>query len=83
MNRRKGVPCGCDADPCGCSPKNHCVKAINNVSPDPNGVQAAILFLSVFMRDPTFRIDPVNGNTLKHPVTVRQFNFSLTSCHWK
>lgn len=37
MNRRKGVPCGCDADPCGCSPKNHCVKAINNVSPDPNG----------------------------------------------
>ena len=37
MNRRKGVPCGCGADPCGCSPKNHCVKAINNVSPDPNG----------------------------------------------
>lgn len=37
MNRRKGVPCGCDAEPCGCSPKNHCVKAINNVSPDPNG----------------------------------------------
>lgn len=37
MNRRKGVPCGCDADPCGCSPKKHCVKAINNVSPDPNG----------------------------------------------
>lgn len=37
MNRRKGVPCGCDADPCGCSPKNHCVKAISNVSPDPNG----------------------------------------------
>ena len=37
MNRRKGVPCGCDADPCGCSPKNHCVKAINNASPDPNG----------------------------------------------
>lgn len=37
MNRRKGVPCGCDADPCGCSPKAHCIKAINNVSPDPNG----------------------------------------------
>lgn len=37
MNRRKGVPCGCGADPCGCSPRNHCVKAINNVSPDPNG----------------------------------------------
>ena len=37
MNRRRGVPCGCDADPCGCSAKNHCVKAINNVSPDPNG----------------------------------------------
>lgn len=37
MSRRKGTPCGCDADPCGCSPKNHCVKAINNVSPDPNG----------------------------------------------
>lgn len=37
MNRRKGVPCGCDADPCGCSPSKHCVKAINNVSPDPNG----------------------------------------------
>lgn len=35
--RRKGTPCGCNADPCGCSPKNHCVKAINNVSPDPNG----------------------------------------------
>ena len=37
MSRRKGVPCGCDADPCGCSPSKHCVKAINNVSPDPNG----------------------------------------------
>lgn len=37
MNRRKGVPCGCGADPCGCSPRNHCVKAISNVSPDPNG----------------------------------------------
>ena len=37
MTRRKGTPCGCNADPCGCSPKNHCVKAINNVSPDPNG----------------------------------------------
>ena len=30
MNRRKGVPCGC-------SPKNHCVKKINGISSDPNG----------------------------------------------
>lgn len=37
MNRRKGVPCGCDADPCGCSPKNHCVKKINGIPSDPNG----------------------------------------------
>ena len=35
--RRKGTPCGCDSDPCGCSSKNHCMKTINNVSPDPNG----------------------------------------------
>ena len=31
--RRKGIPCGPDC----CSPSKHCVKAINNVSPDPNG----------------------------------------------
>ena len=37
MSRRKGVPCGCDADPCGCSPSKHCVKKINGISSDPNG----------------------------------------------
>ena len=37
MSRRKGVPCGCDADPCGCSPSKHCVKKINGIPSDPNG----------------------------------------------
>ena len=30
--RRKGVPCACDP----CKGKNY-VRAVNNVSPDPNG----------------------------------------------
>ena len=35
---RKGTPCGCNSDPCGCSSgKAKCIKAISNVSPDPNG----------------------------------------------
>lgn len=38
MNRRKGTPCACESDPCGCgSSKGKCIRAINNVSPDPNG----------------------------------------------
>ena len=36
--RRKGTPCACDMDPCSCgSSKGKCIRAINNVSPDPNG----------------------------------------------
>ena len=36
--RRKGTPCACDTDPCSCgSSKGKCIRAINNVSPDPNG----------------------------------------------
>lgn len=36
--RRKGTPCACETDPCSCgSSKGKCIKAINNVSPDPNG----------------------------------------------
>lgn len=36
--RRKGTPCACDTDPCSCgSSKSKCIRAINNVSPDPNG----------------------------------------------
>ena len=36
--RRKGTPCACESDPCGCGSSNgKCIKAINNVSPDPNG----------------------------------------------
>ena len=36
--RRKGTPCACETDPCGCgSSKGKCVRAVNNVSPDPNG----------------------------------------------
>ena len=34
--RRKGTPCACESDPCGSS-KGKCIRAINNVSPDPNG----------------------------------------------
>ena len=34
MNRRKGTPCACECDPC--NSKNP-VRAINNVSPEPNG----------------------------------------------
>lgn len=34
MNRRKGTPCACECDPC--KGKNS-IRAINNVSPDPNG----------------------------------------------
>ena len=35
--RRKGTPCAC-SDDCGCSSsKGKCIRAINNVSPDPNG----------------------------------------------
>lgn len=34
--RRKGTPCGCDSDPCGCSPKNQCIKTINGQYPDAN-----------------------------------------------
>ena len=34
MNRRKGTPCACECDPCG---SKKCIKAINNVSGDPNG----------------------------------------------
>ena len=34
MSRRKGTPCACECDPCGSS---KCIKAINNVSGDPNG----------------------------------------------
>lgn len=38
MSRRKGTPCACESDPCGCgSSKGKCIRAINNVSPDPNG----------------------------------------------
>lgn len=38
MTRRKGTPCACESDPCGCgSSKGKCIRAINNVSPDPNG----------------------------------------------
>ena len=36
MNRRKGTPCGCDSDPCGCSPKSQCIKTINGQYPDAN-----------------------------------------------
>ena len=36
--RRKGTPCACETDPCNCgSSKSKCIRAINNVSPDPNG----------------------------------------------
>ncbi len=36
--RRKGTPCACEMDPCSCgSSKGKCVRAVNNVSPDPNG----------------------------------------------
>lgn len=36
--RRKGTPCACETDPCSCgSSKGKCIRAINNVSPDPNG----------------------------------------------
>ena len=36
--RRKGTPCACETDPCSCgSSKGKCVRAVNNVSPDPNG----------------------------------------------
>ena len=34
MNRRKGTPCASECDPCG---SKKCIKAINNVSGDPNG----------------------------------------------
>ena len=34
MSRRKGTPCACECDPCG---SKKYIKAINNVSPDPNG----------------------------------------------
>ena len=35
--RRKGTPCAC-SDDCGCSSsKGKCIRAINNISPDPNG----------------------------------------------
>lgn len=34
MTRRKGTPCACECDPCG---SKKCIKAINNVSGDPNG----------------------------------------------
>lgn len=34
MSRRKGTPCACKCDPCG---SKKCIKAINNVSGDPNG----------------------------------------------
>lgn len=34
MSRRKGTPCACECDPCG---SKKCIKAINNVSGDPNG----------------------------------------------
>lgn len=34
MSRRKGTPCACEYDPCG---SKKCIKAINNVSGDPNG----------------------------------------------
>lgn len=38
MSRRKGTPCACESDPCGCgSSKGKCIRAINNVPPDPNG----------------------------------------------
>ena len=38
MSRRKGTPCACNSDPCSCgSSKGKCIRAINNVSPDPNG----------------------------------------------
>ena len=37
MNRRKGTPCACESDPCGCSsPRNQCVKTINGQYPDAN-----------------------------------------------
>ena len=36
MNRRKGTPCGCDSDPCGCSPRSQCIKTINGQYPDAN-----------------------------------------------
>ena len=34
MSRRKGTPCACECDPCG---SKKCIKAINNISGDPNG----------------------------------------------
>ena len=34
MSRRKGTPCACECDPCG---SKKYIKAINNVSGDPNG----------------------------------------------
>lgn len=38
MSRRKGTPCACESDPCGCGSSNgKCIRAINNVPPDPNG----------------------------------------------
>ena len=37
MSRRKGTPCACNTDPCSCGSSRNCVRAVNNVSPDPNG----------------------------------------------
>lgn len=34
MNRRKGTPCSCECKPCG---SKNPIRALNNISPDPNG----------------------------------------------
>ena len=37
MSRRKGTPCACSSDPCGCGgSKSDCIKTVNNEYPDPN-----------------------------------------------
>lgn len=37
MSRRKGTPCACNSDPCGCGgSRSDCIKTVNNEYPDPN-----------------------------------------------
>ena len=36
MSRRKGTPCACNSDPCGCNSRSDCIRTVNGEYPDPN-----------------------------------------------
>lgn len=74
MNRRKGVPCGCDADPCGSS--RNCVKRINNQPADPNGDYEIAAGSGIGIQNSEYGITIVNTATSESFTEGKNIDFT-------